>query len=107
MPGLGRPPHTPALRLTCISGCPAKHVAPTLPRHEHQQRGGTEHPFAGPLLQSLDNQIVAYSTKDRFRQNRKKTFKGHNTAGYACQVGRPPLLPSATQALPSFTPPVL
>jgi pre-mRNA-processing factor 17 len=29
-------------------------------------------------------------TKDRFKQNRKKTFKGHNTAGYACQVNFSP-----------------
>lgn len=36
--------------------------------------------------QSLDNQVVTYSTKDRFRQNRKKVFKGHTTAGYACGV---------------------
>jgi pre-mRNA-processing factor 17 len=35
-------------------------------------------------------QIVSYITKDRFKQNRKKTFKGHNTAGYACQVGFSP-----------------
>lgn len=40
--------------------------------------------------QSLDNQVVTYSAKDRFRQNRKKTFKGHNTAGYACQVNFSP-----------------
>ena len=43
------------------------------------------------LAQSLDNQIVSYTvSKDRFKQNRKKTFKGHNTAGYACQVGFSP-----------------
>lgn len=35
-------------------------------------------------------QIVTYLTKDRFKQNRKKTFKGHNTAGYACQVNFSP-----------------
>jgi hypothetical protein len=35
-------------------------------------------------------QIVTYMTKDRFKQNRKKTFKGHNTAGYACQVNFSP-----------------
>jgi hypothetical protein len=29
-------------------------------------------------------------TKDRFKQNRKKNFKGHNTAGYACQVNFSP-----------------
>lgn len=40
--------------------------------------------------QSLDNQIVCYSTSDRFRMNRKKTFTGHTTAGYACQLGFSP-----------------
>eukprot|EP00128_Syssomonas_multiformis_P010503 Colp12_sorted_trinity150504_noHs@848 len=43
--------------------------------------------FAG---QSNDNQIVVYSTKDRFRQNHKKTFKGHNVASYACGIGFSP-----------------
>ena len=39
-------------------------------------------------FQSLDNQVVTYTTKEgRFKQERKKTFKGHNTAGYACGVG--------------------
>lgn len=36
------------------------------------------------------SQIVTYTTKERFKQNRKKTFKGHNTAGYACQVNWSP-----------------
>lgn len=40
--------------------------------------------------QSLDNQILVYSTRDRFRQNKKKTFKGHLVAGYACQVNFSP-----------------
>uniref|UniRef100_A0A061R092 Pre-mRNA-processing factor 17 n=1 Tax=Tetraselmis sp. GSL018 TaxID=582737 RepID=A0A061R092_9CHLO len=40
--------------------------------------------------QSLDNQIVTYSTKEKFRQNRKKVFKGHTVAGYACQVNFSP-----------------
>lgn len=35
-------------------------------------------------------QVVTYMTKDKFKQNRKKTFKGHNTAGYACQVNWSP-----------------
>eukprot|EP00479_Gromia_sphaerica_P004550 TRINITY_DN15348_c0_g1_i1.p1 TRINITY_DN15348_c0_g1~~TRINITY_DN15348_c0_g1_i1.p1 ORF type:complete len:123 (+),score=9.00 TRINITY_DN15348_c0_g1_i1:46-369(+) len=35
---------------------------------------------------SLDNQVVVYSTSNRFRINRKKRFDGHNIAGYACQV---------------------
>lgn len=39
--------------------------------------------------QSLDNQILVYST-DNFRQNRKKRFAGHTIAGYACQIGFSP-----------------
>lgn len=39
--------------------------------------------------QSLDNQILIY-TADTFRANRKKSFRGHNVAGYACQVGFSP-----------------
>ena len=39
--------------------------------------------------QSLDNQILVYST-DNFRQARNKRFAGHSIAGYACQVGFSP-----------------
>ncbi|KAI9088889.1 WD40-repeat-containing domain protein [Phlyctochytrium arcticum] len=35
--------------------------------------------------QSLDNQIVVYGATDRFRMNRKKSFRGHLVAGYACK----------------------
>lgn len=49
-------------------------------------------PNAGSIIaQSLDNQVITYNvSRDRFKQNRKKTFKGHNTAGYACQVNFSP-----------------
>ena len=40
--------------------------------------------------QSMDNQITIYSTKDKFRCNRKKVFKGHANSGYACQVNFSP-----------------
>lgn len=40
--------------------------------------------------QSLDNQILIYGARDRFRLNRKKVFKGHLNAGYACQVNFSP-----------------
>ncbi|KAK9448355.1 WD40-repeat-containing domain protein [Limtongia smithiae] len=36
--------------------------------------------------QSMDNQILVFGATDRFRQNRKKVFKGNNCAGYAIQV---------------------
>lgn len=39
------------------------------------------------LGQSADNHIVTYSANDKVRPNRKKTFSGHSSAGYACQVG--------------------
>ena len=37
-------------------------------------------------FQSGDNQVVVYAAGDRFRQNRKKAFRGHNTSGYAIDV---------------------
>eukprot|EP00794_Sanderia_malayensis_P000479 gene479-1124_t len=40
--------------------------------------------------QSMDNQIVIYSVLNKFRQNKKKIFKGHMNAGYACQVNFSP-----------------
>ena len=41
-------------------------------------------------FQSLDNQIVVYASTDRFRQNRKKCFRGHNNAGHAIDVSVSP-----------------
>ncbi|KAK4687362.1 pre-mRNA-processing factor 17, partial [Tremellales sp. Uapishka_1] len=40
--------------------------------------------------QSLDNQILVYSADGSFRQNKKKRFAGHTTAGYACAIGFSP-----------------
>lgn len=40
--------------------------------------------------QSSDNQIVVYGATDKFRQNRKKAFRGHNNAGYAIDVACSP-----------------
>lgn len=34
--------------------------------------------------QSMDNKIVIFSALNRFKMNRKKEFKGHMVAGYAC-----------------------
>ncbi|KAA8909565.1 WD40-repeat-containing domain protein [Sphaerosporella brunnea] len=36
--------------------------------------------------QSGDNQVVVYAATDKFRQNRKKAFRGHNNAGYAIDI---------------------
>ncbi|KKZ64107.1 hypothetical protein EMCG_01605 [[Emmonsia] crescens] len=41
-------------------------------------------------FQSGDNQIVVYASTDKFRQNRKKSFRGHNNAGYAIDVAISP-----------------
>jgi pre-mRNA-processing factor 17 len=40
--------------------------------------------------QSLDNQILTWSARDKFRQNRKKVFKSHVCAGYACRMSFSP-----------------
>jgi pre-mRNA-processing factor 17 len=41
-------------------------------------------------FQSGDNSIVVYAATDRFRQNRKKSYRGHNNAGYAIDVSISP-----------------
>ncbi|KAI5288579.1 hypothetical protein KEM54_005102 [Ascosphaera aggregata] len=41
-------------------------------------------------FQSGDNQIVVYASTDKFRQNRKKSFRGHNNAGYAIDLAISP-----------------
>jgi pre-mRNA-processing factor 17 len=41
-------------------------------------------------FQSGDNQIVVYAATDKFRQNRKKLFRGHNNAGYAIDIAISP-----------------
>uniref|UniRef100_A0A7N0U0Y2 Pre-mRNA splicing factor n=1 Tax=Kalanchoe fedtschenkoi TaxID=63787 RepID=A0A7N0U0Y2_KALFE len=46
------------------------------------------HPNSNWLAaQSLDNQILIYSTRERFQLNKKKRFAGHTVGGYACQSG--------------------
>jgi pre-mRNA-processing factor 17 len=42
------------------------------------------------LMQNMDNTIHTYGVKDRISLNKKKIFKGHSNAGYACQVGVSP-----------------
>nr|CAG8499763.1 5449_t:CDS:10 [Entrophospora candida]CAG8502024.1 15129_t:CDS:10 [Entrophospora candida] len=59
--------------------------------HMHSMPAVTLHPNRKWLAcQSLDNQIVVYGAKDRFRIHRKKRFTGHLVAGYACQVNFSP-----------------
>ena len=38
------------------------------------------------VAQSLDNKICVFTCGDRFRPNKKKEFKGHMVAGYACTM---------------------
>ncbi|KAA8898245.1 hypothetical protein TRICI_006613 [Trichomonascus ciferrii] len=36
--------------------------------------------------QSMDNRILVFSAKDKFRQNKRKDFSGFNCAGYSCDI---------------------
>ena len=36
--------------------------------------------------QSMDNTVMIFNVLANFRQMRKKTFKGHSVAGYACML---------------------
>jgi len=67
---------------------PIKHIAdPTL----HSMPAVTKTPnHKWMLCQNLDNQITVYGAADRFKFNRKKVFKGHVIAGYACKPGISP-----------------
>ncbi|XP_078440289.1 transducin/WD40 repeat-like superfamily protein [Wolffia australiana] len=59
--------------------------------HMHSMPAITLHPNSNWLAaQSLDNQILIYSTKERFQLNKKKRFAGHIVSGYACQVNFSP-----------------
>ncbi|RLN95225.1 hypothetical protein BBJ28_00007952 [Nothophytophthora sp. Chile5] len=60
---------------------PSMHSMPAVALHPS---GGF---FAG---QSLNNQIDVYTARDKFKLCRKKVFKGHASAGYACQLGFSP-----------------
>ncbi|CAM9121899.1 unnamed protein product [Discosporangium mesarthrocarpum] len=49
------------------------------------------HPSGGFWVgQSLDNKIISWTGRDKFRQLRKKVFKGHVNAGYACRIAFSP-----------------
>eukprot|EP01006_Ploeotia_vitrea_P006092 TRINITY_DN12254_c0_g1_i1.p1 TRINITY_DN12254_c0_g1~~TRINITY_DN12254_c0_g1_i1.p1 ORF type:complete len:521 (-),score=54.83 TRINITY_DN12254_c0_g1_i1:154-1686(-) len=57
----------------------------------HSLPTGSMHPTEKFVCyQSMDNQIVTYMQTEKFRPVRKKTFKGHVCAGYACQIGFSP-----------------
>lgn len=51
----------------------------------------TVHPSGNYFVgQSMDNTLVTYTCGDKVAQMKKKTFRGHNNSGYACQVGFSP-----------------
>ena len=59
--------------------------------HMHSMPSISLHPNMNWLAaQSMDNQILIYSTRERFQLNKKKRFAGHIVAGYACQVNFSP-----------------
>ena len=57
----------------------------------HSMPSSKMHPDGDYLAcQSLDNSIKIYSTKDRFREKRNKSFMGHQNAGFACEIAFSP-----------------
>ena len=61
---------------------PDMYSIPTCTMHPSQEC------FAG---QSMDNRVVIYTCKDpKVKINKKKSFHGHNTAGYACGISFSP-----------------
>lgn len=52
----------------------------------HAVPAAAAHPLEPYIaMQSMDNRVLTYSTRDKFRANNKKTFSGHTVAGYACR----------------------
>ena len=52
----------------------------------HAVPAAAAHPLEPYIaMQSMDNRVLTYSTRDKFRANSKKTFSGHTVAGYACR----------------------
>lgn len=69
-------------------GVPIKYISdPTM----HSMPVVTMHPSLRYLVcQSLDNRICVFQAGDRYAAQRKKNFRGHNTAGYACDISCSP-----------------
>eukprot|EP00055_Hartaetosiga_balthica_P009503 m.37989 g.37989 ORF g.37989 m.37989 type:complete len:567 (-) comp6771_c0_seq3:2117-3817(-) len=55
---------------------PAMHSMPRVALHPQK-------PYM--CLQSMDNKIITYTANDKFKEQRK-TFRGHQVAGYACNL---------------------
>eukprot|EP01103_Thecamoeba_quadrilineata_P016920 TRINITY_DN5820_c0_g1_i2.p1 TRINITY_DN5820_c0_g1~~TRINITY_DN5820_c0_g1_i2.p1 ORF type:complete len:538 (-),score=81.54 TRINITY_DN5820_c0_g1_i2:98-1711(-) len=59
--------------------------------HMHSMPSIAVHPNGNWFVgQSLDNQLLVYSTRERFKLNKKKRFLGHLVAGFACQLNFAP-----------------
>ena len=57
----------------------------------HSMPAVTPSPDGGFMAcQSLDNTIKVFGCRDRFKEMRKKVFRGHTNAGYACQIAFSP-----------------
>eukprot|EP00002_Diphylleia_rotans_P037801 TRINITY_DN8490_c0_g1_i2.p1 TRINITY_DN8490_c0_g1~~TRINITY_DN8490_c0_g1_i2.p1 ORF type:complete len:551 (-),score=99.59 TRINITY_DN8490_c0_g1_i2:422-2074(-) len=55
--------------------------------HMHSMPSVSLHPNKSCIAaQSLDNQIIIYEARTKFKLNTKKRFTGHLNSGYACQV---------------------
>lgn len=63
---------------------PIKYIAET---YMYPMTRSAVHPSGKYVAyQSSDNQIVVYNANDKFRQNRKKSYRGHNNAGTAIDI---------------------
>jgi pre-mRNA-processing factor 17 len=51
------------------------------------------------VCQSMDNQIVTFNALNHFKFLRKKVFKGHMVAGYACGLDFSPDMRLVRQSL--------
>eukprot|EP01026_Neomeris_dumetosa_P032467 TRINITY_DN2578_c0_g1_i3.p1 TRINITY_DN2578_c0_g1~~TRINITY_DN2578_c0_g1_i3.p1 ORF type:complete len:425 (-),score=80.77 TRINITY_DN2578_c0_g1_i3:184-1458(-) len=60
---------------------PGMHSLPSVALHPNKEY---------MIAQSMDNKVVTYSTKVRFKVNKRKAFRGHLCAGNACQVNFSP-----------------
>ncbi|XP_062013739.1 uncharacterized protein LOC133730084 [Rosa rugosa] len=59
--------------------------------HMYSMPSVSLHPSSNWLAaQSMDNQILVYSTGEKFQLEKKRRFSGHVVAGHACQVNFSP-----------------
>lgn len=85
--------HTHTLPHKCIMHIPSQRT--TVPRKPLSGSGVGRHLTTMRCLRTIRAipvQIVAYSCAkgEKFKLQKNKNFKGHNTAGFACSVGYSP-----------------